>query len=129
MNNKLAVFILVYTESENPLTEASIDINDDQVEIFCSSEMDCLALIYGCSNSEILRILYISSNNKTVTTIAPNLLHSVAFFGINTGEDQPLQRYPGKVMNDVGVGSSAASTSVDSVFLFCAMCLLLQYLQ
>ena len=121
---------MIYTESENSLTEANIDISGDQVEIFCSSVMDCLVLTYDCSNLEILHTLRIPSNNKKVMKITPYLLHSIAFFGINNGEEflnRPLERHPGKVMNDV-VGSSAASTSVDSVFLFCAMCLLSQYL-
>ena len=88
--------------------------------------------MYDCLNSEVLRTLYIHSNNKKVIQIVANRLHSIAFFGINTGEDvleHPLERHPGKVMNDVAE-SSAASTSIDSVFLLCEMCLLLvlQYL-
>ena len=127
-NNKLAVFIVFHAESENPLTEANSDINDDQVRVFCSSEMDCLVLIYDCFNSDILCTLYIDSNDTKVMSIAANRLYSIAFFVINTSQDRPytLERHPGKVMNDVVAGSmesSAASTSIDSVFLFCAVCL------
>ena len=120
---------MIYVESENPLTEAGAkNVNGDQLEIFCSSVFDCLVLIYDCLNSEILHTLYIHSNNKKGMRIAANRLYSIAFFGINTGEDvlnQPLERYPGKVMNGVVGDSSAASTSIDNVFLFCAVRLLL----
>ena len=127
---RLTVLILINAESENILTEASIQITGAQVEMFCSSVMDCLVLTYDCLKSEILRTLYILSNNKKVMRIVANQLYSIAFFGIDNSTDslnRPLERYPGKVMNNVVYSeeSSAASTSIDRVFLFFAMCLLL----
>ena len=130
-NNKLAVFIMFHTEPVNLLTEANIDFNNNQVRVFCSSEMDCLVLTYDCSNSEILHTLYIPSNDTKVMRIEANRLYSIAFFVINTSQDRPyyctLESHPGKVMNVViaySEESSAASTSIDhSVFLFCAVCL------
>ena len=115
---------MFYTESKNPLTEVGVEVSGDEVEMFCSSVMDCLVLTYDCSNSEILYSLYIYSNNTKVMKIAANRPYSIAFFGVNnnTGSfDRPLERHPGKVMNDViahSEESSAASTSIDSVFLF-----------
>ena len=121
---KLAVFIVFCTESENPLAEADIEIiSGNQLEIFCSRVVDCLALTYDCLNSGILYSLYIHSNNTKVMRIAANRPYSIAFFGISNytdSLDRPLERHPGKVMSDVGVHpeeSSAASTSIDSVFL------------
>ena len=122
---------MIYAESEN-LTKATADseISGSQVKIFCSPEMDCLVLIYDCLNSEILLSLYIRSNDKKVTRIKANRLYSIAFFGVNNSTDRPLERHPGRVLvvNDDVVypeASSAASTSIDGVFLFCAVCLLL----
>ena len=125
--SKLSVFIMVYTESENPLTEAGIDINGDQVEIFCSSVTDCLVLTYDCLNSDILHTLYIHFNDTRVLRIAANRLYSLAFFGVITGKhflDRPLERHPGMVMNGVVVDSeessaASCSMSIGSVFLFC----------
>ena len=121
------MFIVFYTESENPLTEADIKIiSGNQLEIFCSRVMDCLVLTYDCSNSEILHSLYIHSNNTKVMRIAVNRPYSIVFFGISNNTDsfdRPLERHPGKVMSDViaySKESSAASTSIDS-----AVCLLL----
>ena len=128
-NIRRTVFIVFHAEPKSPLTEANIDISGDQVEIFCSSVMDCLVLTYNCSNSEILRTLYIHSNGTKVMGIAANRLYSIAFFGINDSRDsldQPLERHPGKVMNGVVTYSeessaSAASTSINTVILFCVM--------
>ena len=129
LNVWLAVFILIHAESENPIIETSVKINGNRVEIFCSSVMDCLVLTYDCLNSEILRTLYIHSNDTKVMRIAANRLYSIAFFGINNSTDsldRPLERHPGKVINGVvahSEESGAASTSIGSVFLLCVMCL------
>ena len=126
------MLIVVYTESENPLTEANIEINGNQVEIFCSSVMDCLVLTYDCLNSEILYSLYIYSNNTKVMRIAANRPYSIAFFGVNNNTDsfdRPLERHPGRVMSDVithSEESSAASTSIDSVFCVVYLLLVIQ---
>ena len=121
----------MHTESENSLTEAGVIFNSSQVEIFCSPVMDCLVLIGDCLNSDILLPLYVHSNDTKVMTITANRHYSIAFFGINNSTDsldQPLEKHPGKVMNIVTAyseDSSEASMSIDSVFLFCAVCLFL----
>ena len=114
----LIIFIVVYTESENPLAEAGVTISGDDLEIFCSSEMDCLVLTYDCLNSDILHSFYIHSNNTKVMRIAANRPYFIAFFKIDNNTDSldgPLERHPGKVMSDViahSEESSAASTSI-----------------
>ena len=110
------------------LREAVINTAESQVCTFCSSEVDCLVLMYDCTHPDLLVSLFVPANGTNCTRVRSQL-HSIAYFGINMTNGLLLGRYPGKVnfvdMDQSQGGSSATGlstlTSAASVFLFYIM--------